>query len=87
MSSKWIGHMLCLSLVIMCIPVVSSTDGMTSLFAQMRPRDRLYHWILVMRLISNAFDILFILSTTFTWWEKTDECSEFPNALKLPLDY
>lgn len=45
--------MLCLSLVIMSTPVVSSTDGMTSLFAQLRPRDRLYHWILVMRLISK----------------------------------
>ena len=37
----------------MSIPVVSSTNGMTSLLAQRRPRDRLYDWILVMRLISK----------------------------------
>ena len=44
---------MCVSFVITSIPVVSSTDGMTSLLAQLRPRDRLYHWILVMRLISK----------------------------------
>lgn len=60
--SKWNGHMLCISFVIMSIPATPSLDNMTSWLAHLRPGDKLlYCSILVMHLISKEV-IYFYLS-------------------------